>query len=125
VSEHREDDDVAWLLARAKGKPGPSISPARATSYEKLEAMITRLPARQGDAVPPADWQDRVLAAIDERSASRGRNERSKSRGRNERSESRGRGPAGEVSRRRRKAWLLCIVGAAAVAALVWAITAL
>jgi hypothetical protein len=105
VSERREDDDVAWLLARAKGEPGPSISPARAARYEKLEALIGELPAQPGEAVPPPDWQERVFAAVDATQASEAH------------------GATGVVVWiLRRRSWLIGIVGAAAAAALVWAI---
>lgn len=67
----REDDDVAWLLARAKGQPGPSISETSAARYEKLEALLSDLPATPAGATPREGWQDRVLAAIDEEEAGR------------------------------------------------------
>ena len=108
MSERREDDDVAWLLARAKGEPGPSISPARAARYEKLEALIAELPAKPGEAAPPPDWQERVLAAVDAEEASKAHAAAT---------------GAGVVRiLRHRTAWLVGIVGAAAAAALVWAI---
>jgi hypothetical protein len=107
VSERREDDDVAWLLARAKGEPGPKISRARAARYEKLEALISELPAKPDEAAPPPDWQDRVFAAIDVGDAGEAHGART---------------GAGVIRFLRTKAWLLGIVGAAAAAALVWAI---
>ncbi|HEY0985781.1 MAG TPA: hypothetical protein VGD80_01975, partial [Kofleriaceae bacterium] len=95
----REDDDVAWLLARAKGQPGPSISPARAARYEKLEAMLAELPVTPGASAPSEGWQDRVLAAIDAEDAARD-------------------ATGGNIVRfvRRRRAWLVGIVGVAAAA---------
>jgi hypothetical protein len=104
VSESREDDDVAWLLARAKGESGPSISPARAARYAKLEALISELPARS-EAAPRPDWQDRVLAAIEAEQAA-----------------ANGATTGGIVQILRRKAWLIGVVGVAAAAALVWAL---
>lgn len=67
----REDDDVAWLLARAQGQPGPSISENSAARYEKLEALLSDLPATPSGGTPRAGWQERVLAAIDDEEASR------------------------------------------------------
>ena len=95
----REDDDVAWLLARAKGQPGPSISPARAARYEKLEAMLAELPVTPGASTPSEGWQDRVLAAIDAEDAAR---------------DATGSNLVRFV--RRRRAWLVGIVGVAAAA---------
>jgi len=93
----REDDDVAWLLARAKGQPGPSISPARAARYEKLEAMLAELPVTPGASTPSEGWQDRVLAAIDAEEAREA--------------------TGGNLVRFvRRRAWLVGIVGVAAAA---------
>jgi hypothetical protein len=67
--ECEEDDDVAWLLARAKGQPGPSISETSAARYEKIEALIADLPVARAGAAPREGWQDRVLAAIDDEDA--------------------------------------------------------
>jgi hypothetical protein len=72
VSEsQREYDDIAWLLARANGQPGPSISETSAARYEKLEVLLSDLPATPAGATPREGWQDRVLAAIDEQEAGR------------------------------------------------------
>jgi hypothetical protein len=91
---------VAWLLARAKGQPGPSISPARAARYEKLEAMLAELPVTPGASTPSEGWQDRVLAAIDAEDAAR---------------DATGSNLVRFV--RRRRTWLVGIVGVAAAAA--------
>lgn len=61
----REDNDIAWLLARAKGQPGPSISEDSAARYEKLESLLASLPEAPEGAAPREGWQDRVFAAID------------------------------------------------------------
>src|SRR5882762_562381 len=67
--EECEDDDVAWLLARAKRQPGPSISGPSAARYEKLEALIADVPATPAGAAAREAWQDRVRAAIDHEDA--------------------------------------------------------
>ena len=105
MSDSSEDDDVAWLLARTKGAPAPSISPASAARYGKLEALISELPARPADAAPRPDWQDRVLAAIDAQAAG----------------ERYGATTGGIVHIVRKKLWLIGIVGAAVAAVLAWA----
>jgi hypothetical protein len=67
----REDDDVAWLLARANGQARPSISETSASRYEKLEGLLGDLPPTPAGATPTEGWQDRVLAAIDAEEAGR------------------------------------------------------
>jgi hypothetical protein len=111
VSEsQREDDDVAWLLARAKGQPGPSISATSAARYEKLEALLADLPAGPAGAAPREGWQDRVLAAIDDEEAGRAASVP---------------GGASKLARRRRTRWLMLIgviavVSTAAVGGAQW-----
>lgn len=63
-SQREDDEDAAWLLARAKGQPGPAIPPERAARYEKIEALLAELPATAGGSAPREGWQDRVFAAI-------------------------------------------------------------
>jgi hypothetical protein len=103
----REDDDVAWLLARAKAQPGPSISETSASRYEKLEALLGDLPAAPAEANPTPGWQDRVLAAIDAEEAGRAATTRRRRRG-----------------LRRWVPWLIplgvAVVGAAAVGGVQW-----
>lgn len=103
----REDDDVAWLLARAKAQPGPSISETSASRYEKLEALLGDLPAAPAETNPTQGWQARVLAAIDAEEAGRAA------------STARGRRGA-----RRWVPWLVplgvAVVGAAAVGGVQW-----
>jgi hypothetical protein len=67
VSEHeREDnDDAAWLLARERGQPGPTVSAATTARYARLQSLITDLPAMPAGVSPRAGWQRDVLAAID------------------------------------------------------------
>ena len=96
----REDDEVAWLLARANGQAGPSISESNASRYEKLEGLLGDLPPTPAGATPTEGWQDRVLAAIDAEEAGRA------------------------ASRRRWIAWLVPLsvatAGAAVVAGSLW-----
>jgi hypothetical protein len=96
----REDDDVAWLLARANRQAGPSISETSASRYQKLEGLLGDLPPTAAGATPTEGWQDRVLAAIDAEEAGRA------------------------ASRRRWIAWLIPLgvatAGAAAVGGSLW-----
>ncbi|HSR95667.1 MAG TPA: hypothetical protein VLM79_01300 [Kofleriaceae bacterium] len=96
----REDDDVAWLLARSNGEARPSISETRASRYEKLEGLLGELPPTPVGATPTEGWQNRVLAAIDAEEAGRA------------------------ASRRRWIAWLVPLgvatAGAAAVGGTLW-----
>jgi hypothetical protein len=62
-SEQR-DSDVAWLLAREQGQPGPSIPEQSAARYERLESLIVELetiptPSRPG-------WRERTLKVLEE-----------------------------------------------------------
>jgi hypothetical protein len=61
--EEEDDEDVAWLLARERGEPGPAISDATAARYARLESLIADLP-RPG-------WEQDVLAGIDAAEAER------------------------------------------------------
>lgn len=96
----REDDDVAWLLARANGQARPRISDTSASRYEKLEGLLGDLPPTPAGATPTEGWQDRVLAAIDAEEAGRA------------------------ASRRRWIAWLIPLgvatAGAAAIGGSLW-----
>jgi hypothetical protein len=63
--EREDSDDVAWLLARERGEPGPIVSAATSARYERLQALIKDLPAMPAGVPPRAGWQRDVLAAID------------------------------------------------------------
>jgi hypothetical protein len=67
ASERGPDDerDHAWLLARARGEPGPTISVARAGQYAQLETLIADLPAVPAGTVQRRGWEQDVLAVID------------------------------------------------------------
>jgi len=71
VSERERDDneEAAWLLARERGQPGPTISAATTARYDRLQALITDLPAMPAGVPPRAGWQRDVLAAIDDAEA--------------------------------------------------------
>lgn len=59
------DDELAWLVARERGQPGPPVSAATAARHERLEALLKDLPAMPAGVPPRAGWQRDVLAAID------------------------------------------------------------
>ena len=59
------DDELAWLIARERGQPGPPVSAATAARHERLEALLKDLPAMPAGVPPRAGWQRDVLAAID------------------------------------------------------------
>jgi hypothetical protein len=59
------DDDLAWLLARERGEPAPTISEARASRYAQLGTLIADLPATPAGTVEHEGWEQDVLAAID------------------------------------------------------------
>lgn len=63
--DREERDEAAWLLARERGQPGPTVSAATTARYERLEALIKDLPAMPAGVPPRAGWQRDVLAAID------------------------------------------------------------
>ena len=67
MSERERDDneEVAWLLARERGQPGPAVSDATAARYARLQSLITDLPAMPAGVSPRAGWQQDVLASID------------------------------------------------------------
>jgi hypothetical protein len=67
ASERGPDDerDHAWLLARERGEPGPTIPEARARRYARLQARIADLPAVPAGTVQRRDWEQDVLAVID------------------------------------------------------------
>lgn len=60
-----DGDDQAWLLARERGEPGPTVSDARARRYAQLETRIKDLPALPAGTVQRPDWEQGVLAVID------------------------------------------------------------
>jgi hypothetical protein len=69
TDQRREDDEAsAWLLARERGVPGPSVSEATAARYQRLQGLIEELPETPGDVDPGNDWQQGVFAALDGRS---------------------------------------------------------
>lgn len=64
--DEREDhEDVAWLLARERGQPGPAVSPATEARYAWLQGMIADLPATPAGVTARTGWEQDVLAAID------------------------------------------------------------
>jgi hypothetical protein len=67
TSERGADDerDHAWLLARERGEPGPTISEIRAGHYAQLETLIADLSAVPAGAVQRRNWEQDVLAVID------------------------------------------------------------
>jgi len=60
-----DEDDQAWLLARERGEPGPTISDARASRYAQLGTLIKDLPDLPAATVQQPGWEQSVLAAID------------------------------------------------------------
>ena len=64
-NEREDQEDASWLLARERGQPGPPASEATAARYERLQSMITNLPATPAGITAGAGWQREVLAAID------------------------------------------------------------
>jgi hypothetical protein len=67
--ERQEQEDVAWLLARARGEAVEHPDPARAAAYARLERSLAALEAPR----PSEGWQDAVLGAIDARARARRR----------------------------------------------------
>jgi len=66
MPDHRpHDDDHAWLLARERGEPAPTISEARASRYAQMGTLIADLPATPAGTVEHEGWEQGVLAAID------------------------------------------------------------
>jgi hypothetical protein len=67
VTDDRRDDEeaAAWLLARERGAPGPSVPAATAERYQRLQALIEELPELPRGAAPGDDWQKAVFAALD------------------------------------------------------------
>lgn len=59
------DDDHAWLLARERGEPAPTISDARASRYAQLDTLIADLPDTPAGIVEHEGWEQSVLAALD------------------------------------------------------------
>ncbi len=57
-----EPTDEAWLLAREGGDTSahPSVEPARAETYARLDALLQKLP----EATPASGWQNRMLDAL-------------------------------------------------------------
>jgi hypothetical protein len=60
-----DERDHAWLLARERGEPGPTISETRAGHYAQLGTLIADLPAVPAGTVQRRDWEQGVLAVID------------------------------------------------------------
>jgi hypothetical protein len=60
-----DEDDQAWLLARERGEPGPTLSDDRASRYAQLGTLIKDLPALPAGTVRRTDWEQGVLAVID------------------------------------------------------------
>lgn len=60
-----DEPDHAWLLARERGEPGPTISETRAGHYAQLGTLIADLPAVPAGTVQRRDWEHGVLAVID------------------------------------------------------------
>ena len=60
-----DEDDQAWLLARERGEPGPTVSEARASRYAQLGTLIKDLPALPAGTDRRPDWEQGVLAVID------------------------------------------------------------
>ena len=50
-----DDEDHAWLLARERGEPGPTIADARAGRYSQIGTLIADLPAMPAATVRPAN----------------------------------------------------------------------
>lgn len=60
-----DDSDHAWLLARERGEPGPTIPDARAGRYAQLGALLADLPAMPAGVTQRDGWEQGVLALID------------------------------------------------------------
>ena len=70
--ENDEDhEDVAWLLARERGEPGPAVSDVTAARYARLESLIADLPALPPGVTSRPGWEQDVLAGIDAAEAER------------------------------------------------------
>ena len=54
--ERADHEDEAWLLARERGQPGPTVSEATAARYARLQALITDLPAIPPGVTSRPDW---------------------------------------------------------------------
>ena len=67
MTDDRRDDDeaAAWLLARERGAPGPSVPATTAERYQRLQALIEELPELPHGAAPGDDWPKAVFAALD------------------------------------------------------------
>ena len=59
------DDDHAWLLARERGEPTPTISDARASRYAQLDTLIADLPDTPAGVVEHEGWEQGLIAALD------------------------------------------------------------
>lgn len=59
------DEEEAWLVARERGQPGPTVSDATAARHAQLTSLLKDLPAAPGGATLDTDWQQGVFAAID------------------------------------------------------------
>lgn len=62
TADHR-DDEAAWILARERGLPAPSISEERAARYERLQALLADLP--ESPVSPPDGWEERMHRALE------------------------------------------------------------
>jgi hypothetical protein len=67
ADECRDDEDIAWLAARARGEAAEHPDPARAAAYVRLEQALAALPLPTSGRA----WQAEVFAAIDARARAR------------------------------------------------------
>ncbi|MBC7975164.1 MAG: hypothetical protein H7138_09280 [Myxococcales bacterium] len=103
VSGSDDTEDVAWLLARERGQAGPSLSAAKMARYTQLEGLIADLP--DTPIAPPGGWEQRMLAALEAADLEPGAVQSIVP-------------TVSELSRSRRRRWLIPVMAAAAAAML-------